>query len=44
MSEVTTTRANVNNGTKSAAASKMNVRYLTVTAMLSADRIYPDVS
>ncbi len=36
MSEVTTTRANVNNGTKSAAASKMNVRYLTVTAMLSA--------
>lgn len=36
MSEVTTKRANVNNGTKSAAASKMNVRYLTVTAMLSA--------
>ena len=36
MSKVTTTRANVNNGTKSAAASKMNVRYLTVTAMLSA--------
>ena len=35
MSEVTTKRANVNNGTKSAAASKMNVRYLTVTAMLS---------
>ena len=36
MSEVTTKSANVNNGTKSAAASKMNVRYLTVTAMLSA--------
>lgn len=36
MSEVTTKRANVNNGTKSAAASKMNVRYLAVTAMLSA--------
>lgn len=36
MSEVTTKRANVNKGTKSAAASKMNVRYLTVTAMLSA--------
>ena len=36
MREVTTKSANVNNGTKSAAASKMNVRYLTVTAMLSA--------
>ena len=36
MSEVTTKSANVNNGTKSAAASKMNVHYLTVTAMLSA--------
>ena len=36
MSEVTTKTATVNNQAKSAKESRMSVRYLTVTAMLSA--------